>query len=118
MEHANFTRELLGGCFVPPNYQDWHNTRWSDSRYNDEDKLQRAKQRRHQETVFDAKVSTASFDAVDSAEEWLLGDKKHFEQHCLNAVAKSTAKKQKRLWVKNNPKVCKPFDRSLVTKWL
>lgn len=118
MKHENFSRELLGGCFVPPNYQDWHNTRWSDSRYKDEEKLQSVKQRRHLETVFDTKVSTVSFDAVDSAEQWLLSDKKHFEQHYLDVASKAMAKKRRRLERKANPKVCKPFDRSLVTKWL
>lgn len=102
--------------FVPSNYQDWHNTRWSDARYGSEEKLQQVKQRRHIETVFDTK--TVSYDAFDSAEEWLLGDKKHFERHCLDITAKAMAKKQRRLERKANPKICKPFDRSLVTKWL
>lgn len=105
-----------GSYFVPPNYQDWHNCHWSDSRCGSEAKLRQKKQKRHQETTFDTKV--VSYDAFDKSGQWLLGDKKHFEQHCLNSAFLSYKRKAKKEWRKTHPKVCKPFNKSLVTKWL
>lgn len=78
--------------YTPFNYQNWRNSEWSDYRAGSDEKLRAILQERHRRVVFDEKPRrTASYSALEEAEDWLLGDKKHFEARILSEVDKVSA---------------------------
>lgn len=86
------------GDYVPFNYQNWHNstkmTIQGDVRCGSDKALRERLQRRHESIVFDV-PTVVHYDAIDEAESWLLGDKRHFEDHVINMVEREQRKEER-----------------------
>lgn len=84
--------------YVPFNYQNWHNstkmTIEGDVRCGSDIALRERLQRRHESMVF-AVPTVVHYNAIDEAEAWLLGDKRHFEDHVINTVSREQRRREK-----------------------
>lgn len=82
--------------YIPFNYQNWRGAEWSDYKAGSDENLKAILQKRHQQVVFDEKPKQAvSSSALEEAEDWLLGDKSHFETRILSEIDRTRAAKRR-----------------------